>query len=92
MVHTGTGAIALTVKALGGLSPVGSFTLSGLPAGITPSMSNLNTATSGSMSLTLTFLGSAAAKAGTSTVTITVICSGGGGSSSAAQELSLVLK
>jgi len=92
MVHTSAGAITLTVKASGGLIPEGSFMLGGLPAGITPSISNVNTATSGSMSLTLAFTGSAAAKAGASTVTITVTCSGSGGSSSAAQELSLVLK
>src|SRR5208283_945169 len=91
MAHTGSGAIALTVTALGGLSPVGTFTLSGLPAGITASMTNVNTATSSSMSLTLTLRGSAAAKAGSSTTTIMVTCSGGGGLYSAAQELSLEL-
>jgi pseudomonalisin len=92
MVHTSTGAIALTVKALGALSPVGSFTLIGLPAGITQTMSNVNTATLGSMSLTLTFQGSAVARAGNSTVTITVTCSGGGKLYTAAQQLTLILK
>jgi hypothetical protein len=91
MVHTGTGAITLTVTALGGLSPVGSFTLSGLPAGINVTMTNVNVTASGSMSLTLTILGSAAARAGSSTVTITVTCSGNSGSYSAAQQLSLAL-
>ena len=92
MAHTSTGAITVKVTALGGLSPVGSFTLIGLPAGITPSLSNVNAATAGSMTLTLTFQGSPAAKAGNSTVTITVTCSGGGKLYSAAQELALVLK
>ena len=92
MVHTSAGSISLTVKTLGGLSPVGSFMLSGLPAGITPSLSNINTSTAGTMTLTLNFQGSAAARAGTSTITITATCSGGGKLYSAAQQLSLILK
>jgi pseudomonalisin len=92
MVHTSAGEITLTVKGLGGVTPVGSFTLIGLPAGITSSMSNVNTTMSGSVSLTLTFQGSATARAASSTVTITATCSSGGKLYSSAQPLTLVLK
>jgi subtilase family serine protease len=71
MSHTSSAALALTSSMLGGLSSSVSFSVSGLPAGVTSSFSSSSIAAPGSGNVTLTLKGSSSARAGTSTITVT---------------------
>jgi hypothetical protein len=72
MSHTATGPVTVTMTELGGLNVPTTLTLSGLPVGVTPSLSSANLAASGNASRTITFKGSTAAKAGTTKMAVVV--------------------
>jgi uncharacterized membrane protein len=92
MVHTSSGAIAVTVTPLGGLTAAMTLKVSGLPSGVTAAFSKTSLAAPGSGSATLTFSGSAAAKAGATAVTVSVSGTSNAASYSASKAISLVLK
>ncbi len=71
-----SGTSAITTAVSGGFNSAISFTLSGLPSGVTASFSPTSIAAPGSGSSTLTFTAASAATTGTTNVTITA--SGGG--------------
>jgi len=92
ITHTSAASIAVTIMELGGLSVPITVSLSGLPAGVTPSLGKVTAGAPGSESATLTLSGSSAAKAGTSTVTVAVTGSSNGTTYTTAQALTLQLK
>jgi uncharacterized membrane protein len=92
MSHAASSSFIVTMTELGGLNVQTSLMLGGLPAGVTPSLSNVNLTASGNESGTITLTGSSAAKAGTSVLTIGVIGTSNGITYTANQTLSLQLK
>jgi len=92
MVHTSSGATTVTVTPLGGLSAAIALKVSGLPSGVSATLSKSSFVAPGSGSATLTFIGSSPAKAGTTAVTVTASGTSNGASYSASQVISLVLK
>jgi hypothetical protein len=92
MTHTASASVTVSMTELGGLSIPTTLTLSGLPAGVTPSLGNVSVGTSGSESGVLTFTGSTKAVAGTSTLIIGVSGVSNGVTYTATQTLSLQLK
>jgi uncharacterized membrane protein len=91
MTHIGKGSITVYMTELGGLDVPTTLSLSGLPLGLTPALSQVVSGASGSETAVLTFSGSAAAKAGKSTLTITVTGVSNGATFKATQPLSLQL-
>jgi pseudomonalisin len=92
MTHTASASVTVLLTELGGLNIPTTLTLSGLPAGVTPSLGNVSVGTSGSESGLLTFTGSTKAVAGTSTLIIGVSGVSNGVTYTATQTLSLQLK
>jgi len=92
MLHTGTASFTVSLTELGGLDVPTTLTLAGLPAGITPSLTNVKAGAAGAESGTITFTCSAAAKTGTVTLTIGVSGNSGGVTYTAQQPLTLQLK
>jgi uncharacterized membrane protein len=91
MTHTAADSITVTMTELGGLDVPTSLTFSGLPVGVTPTLSNVNLAASGNESATITFTGSSAARAGTTSITIGVNGTNNGTTYTASQKLTLQL-
>jgi pseudomonalisin len=92
MTHTASAAVTISMTELGGLNIPTTLTLSGLPAGVTPSLGSVSAGAAGSESGVLTFTGSTKAAAGTSTLTIGVYGVGNGVTYTATQTLTLQLK
>lgn len=92
MTHTASGSVTVSMTELGGLNIPTTLTLSGLPAGVTPSLGSVSAAAGGSESGVLTFTGSTKAAAGTSTLIIGVSGVSNGVTYTATQTLSLQLK
>jgi hypothetical protein len=92
MSHTASSSFIVTMTELGGLNVQTSLMLGGLPAGVAPSLSNVNLTASGNETGTITLTGSSAAKAGTSVLTIGVTGTSNGVTYTANQTLSLQLK
>jgi uncharacterized membrane protein len=92
MVHASSGTTTVTVTPLGGLSAAIALKVSGLPSGVTATLSQSSFVAPGSGSATLTFMGSSAAKAGTTAVTVAASGTSNAASYSASQVISLVLK
>jgi pseudomonalisin len=92
MTHTGTASVTVSMTELGGLNIPTTLMLAGLPAGVTPSLTNVKAGAAGAESGTITFTGSNAAKTGTVTLTIGVSGNSGGVTYTAQQTLALQLK
>jgi len=92
MAHTGSASVTVSLTEVGGLDIPTMLTLAGLPAGVTPTLTNVKAGAAGAESGTLTFIGSTAAKAGTVTLTIGVNGVSGGVTYTAQQTLSLQMK
>jgi hypothetical protein len=92
MVHTGSGAIQVTVIPVGGLIAATTLKASGVPSGVIASFSKTSFAAPGSGSTTLTFTGSASAKVGTTAVTVTVSTTNNAVTYSTSQVISLILQ
>jgi hypothetical protein len=74
------------------LSAAIALKVSGLPSGVSATLSKSSFVAPGSGSATLTLIGSSPAKAGTTAVTVTASGTSNGASYSASQVISLVLK
>ena len=92
MTHTGTASVTVSMTELGGLNIPTTLMLAGLPAGVTPSLTNVKAGAAGAESGTITFTGSTAAKIGAVTLTIGVSGNSGGVTYTAQQTLTLQLK
>jgi pseudomonalisin len=92
MTHTASAAVTVSMTELGGLDIPTALTLSGLPAGVTPSLSKVSAGAAGSETGVLTFTGSTKAAAGTSIVTIGVSGVSNGVTYKATQTMMLQLK
>jgi len=92
MTHTASGSVTVSMTELGGLDIPTTLTLSGLPAGVTPSLGKVSVGVGGSESGVLTFAGSTKATAGTSTLTIGVSGVSNGVTYKATQTMTLQLK
>jgi uncharacterized membrane protein len=77
MTHSATGTITTTTTAVGGENSQVSFTVSGLPTGITGSFSKPTLAAPGAGTTTLTLTGSSHATAGSAQITVTATTSSG---------------
>jgi len=90
--HASGGAITVAVSPVGAFSAAVTLTVSGLPSGVTPTLSKTSLAAPGNGVAILTLLGSSAAKVGTTAVTITATGVISGISYTASQVLTLILK
>ena len=92
MTHSGTGSFTVSVTELGGLDVPTTLTLSGLPAWVTPALTNVSAGAAGSESGLITLTGSAKAAVSTSTLKIGLSGVSNGVTYSATQTLTLQLK
>jgi len=92
MTHTGSGSVTMTLTELGGINVPTSLTITGLPAGVTSSMSKVAGGPGTSVSGLLTFTGSSKAVVGTSTVSFIASCVNNGITYTAKQTFALQLK
>jgi hypothetical protein len=60
MLHTGSTSVTVSMTELGGLDVPTTLTLAGLPAGVTPTLTNVKAGASGAESGTITFTGGTA--------------------------------
>jgi uncharacterized membrane protein len=91
MTHTAAASVNVTMTNLGGLSAPMTLLLSGLPNGVTSSLSNVSLTAAGETA-TLTLSGSSKAAVGTTAVSIGVSASSNGSTYTATQILTLQLK
>jgi len=92
MARAGTASVTVSMTELGGLNVPTTLTLSGLPNGVTPALSKVNSGAAGSESGVLTFTGSSKAAVGTSTLTVGVSGISNGVTYSATEALTLSLR
>jgi hypothetical protein len=98
MTHSGTGQMIVSVTPVGGLKLTGaSFSIGGLPAGVTASFGLGSISSTGVFSAPITLTGSSAAKTGTWSVSVAASTGSSGSPSSAAaftasQAFTLTLK